>query len=269
MELNFYVKYDSGSKKFTDLDAYHGAQSLLGISQILLLSLNAFINKEIITQATSAKGIKLTLGLSRKGSYEQIINFVITNADTLTLAAELGKDALYELLKWGLGSAVGLPFAVSHRKAKKRVRDLMHENDDLQEKLDEALRRAHQPVKHQGLTICILSNRTELITFNDETLEYLETEVIEVEQLSIDVSISRFNARTGTGRLITDINSASIPFYPAEPLSKRRKALLADNLSLVARGEFDPITVIVSKVTSRDGKLKRYTLHGASARSVR
>jgi hypothetical protein len=89
----------------------------------------------------------------------------------------------------------------------------MRENDDLQDKLDDALRRAHQPVKHQGLSISIKSNRTELVVFNDETLEYLETEVVDVEQIAIDVCISRFNVRTGTGRMITDIDSESVPFY--------------------------------------------------------
>lgn len=236
----------------------------MGISQILMISLNAYINREIITQATSAKGFKLVLGLSKNGSWEQIINFVITDSHVSSLVDGLGTNGLYDLLKWGLGSGVGITSTLKLRKSRNVVKELRRQNDDLQDKLDEALRRAHQPVKHQGLSIYIKSKKTELICFNQKTLDFLETEINDNEQIAIDVCISRFNARTGTGRMISSIDSESIPFYPDEELSEKRKALLADNLALVARGVFDPITAYVSKVTSIDGRLKRYTLHGAT-----
>ena len=158
----------------------------------------------------------------------------------------------------------GLGYIVKHKKSKAIIKELRTQNDDLQDKLDEALRRAHHPVKHQGLTVHIKSGRTDLVEFNQETLDFLETEIQEDEQHAIDVCVSRFNARTGTGRLISTMDAESIPFYPDEQLSERRKALLADNLGLVARGQFVPLTAYVSRVTSADGKLKRYVLHGAS-----
>ena len=264
MELTFSARYASGTKKFTELDAYYGAQSLIGISQLLLISLNAYINREIITQATSAKGFRLSLGFSRKGSWTQEINFLVTDPHTLELLQDLGKNALYDLLKWGLSTGIGIGYIVKHRKATNVIKELRKQNDDLQEKVDEALIRAHNPVKHQGLSIHIKSNRTELITFDSSTLEYLETEVVDDEQYALDVCISRFNARTGTGRMISAIDSESIPFYPEDQLSDKRKALLAGNLALVARGQFEPLTAYVSKVTSSDGRLKRYILHGAT-----
>ena len=264
MDLAFSVRYDSGNKEFTSLDAYYGAQSLIGISQILLISLNAYINREIITQATSAKGFRLSFGLSRTGSWTQDIHFLITDPHTLDVIQDLGKNALYDLLKWGLSTGVGISYIVKHRKASNVIKELRKQNDDLQDKVDEALLRAHYPVKHQGFSIHVKSNRTELITFDKSTLEYLETEVVDDEQYALDVCISRFNARTGTGRMISAIDSESIPFYPEDQLSERRKALLADNLALVARGQFEPLVAYVSKVTSSDGRLKRYVLHGAT-----
>jgi len=41
MQLGFTVRYKSGMKCFDELDHHYGAQSLFGISQILLISLNA------------------------------------------------------------------------------------------------------------------------------------------------------------------------------------------------------------------------------------
>lgn len=261
MELKFVIKYDTGTLPFKGLEHYYGAQSLFGLSQALMISLNAFFNREIITQAPSAHGFKLILGRSRAGSWEQLLSLVITDPVVLEQATALGKDALLELLKWGLGSGLGLPFALKYRKARKRVRELEREQDDLQEKLDEALRRAHSPVKHQGLTVHIMSGRTALARFDEYTLQYLETEVQSDETEKLECAISRFNARTGTGRLISELDAVSVPFFPVDKLSHVDNATLADNLGLVARDQFDPIELIVSRITDRDGRIKRFRLH--------
>jgi hypothetical protein len=99
MELAFHARYTDGRSKFDGLDQYNGAMSLLGISQILLLSLNAFFNKEILTQAPSAKGFRVVLGHSKKGSWDQYIHIVITDPNVLSIAADLGKAGLYDLIK--------------------------------------------------------------------------------------------------------------------------------------------------------------------------
>jgi hypothetical protein len=164
-------------------------------------------------------------------------------------------------LKWGLGAGLGLPFVLSKRKSRKRVRELERQNDDLQEKLDDALRRAHAPVKHQGLNVHIMSGRTNLATFDQYTLQYLETEVLSDETERLECAISRFNTRTGTGRLISSMDAISVPFFPVDRLNAKETAALADNLALVARDTFRPIDLVVSNVTDAAGRIKRYKLH--------
>jgi hypothetical protein len=261
MQMDFTIKYDTGEKKFDGLEHYYGAQSLFGISQVLLISLNAFFNREILTQAPSARGFKVIMGRSRLGSWEQLLQLVITDPTVLASATELGKDAVIDLLKWALGAGLGIPFVISKRKARKRVRELEREHDDLQEKLDDALRRAHAPVKHQGLTVYVMSGRTTLATFDQYSLQYLETEVMSDETERLGCAISRFNTRTGTGRLISSIDAVSTPFFPIDRLSAKETAALADNLALVARDRFQPIDLVVSSVTDAAGRVKRYKLH--------
>jgi hypothetical protein len=261
MQMDFTIRYDSGEKKFEGLEHYYGSQSLFGISQVLLISLNAFFNREILTQAPSAHGFKVIMGRSKLGSWEQLLQLVVTDPNVLQSAAELGKDAVIDLLKWALGAGLGLPFVLSKRKARKRVRELERENDDLQEKLDDALRRAHAPVKHQGLTVYVMAGRTNLATFDQYTLQYLETEVLSDETQRMKFAISRFNTRTGTGRLISTMDAVSTPFFPFDRLTPKETAALADNLALVARDTFKPIELIVSSVTDAAGRIKRYKLH--------
>lgn len=264
MELNFAVKYDKGRKRFEGLDAYYGAQSLFGISQIFLIAFNAFLNKEVLTQAPSAKGFRLVSGVARQGSWEQLLQLVITDPHLIELANEYGKNAFYDFIKWVLSGAVGVPFILKNRAAKRIIKELRKEQDDLQDKLDEAVMRAHQPVKHQGLNVHVMHGRTVLMTFDDGTLDYIETEVIEDEVYAASLAVNKFNTRTGTGRFIDEIDSISIPFRPYDELDDFQTTTLADNLAKVARGIFDPVNVMVSQINSRDGRLKRYRLHGVA-----
>ena len=265
MELTFHANYTDGRNKFDGLDHYNGAVSLLGLSQILLISLNAFFNREIITQAPAAKGFRVVLGRSKAGSWDQALHLVITDPNIVTVAKELGKSGLYDLLKWALLSGVGMAggFTVKNRNAKKVIRELEQQNDDLHEKLDEALKRVHSPVKHQGLTVHVMTGRQNLATFNEGTLRYIETEIVNEKQIELVRDVSRFNARTGTGRFIADPDASSVPFYPDDKLSKSSSRALVDSLAYLTRDKFVPVKAIVSTITSADGHLKAYRLYSA------
>jgi hypothetical protein len=264
MEFSFRIKYDTGAKEFNGLDMYYGAKSLAAISEFLLLSVHAFLREEIILQAPAAKGFKVVLAKASAGSYDQIIQMIITDTETVSLMTDLGKNGLYDLIKYMLCSLLGIPFALQSRKAKKKMVAIMQQNEDLHKRLESALMAAHLPVKHQGYSTVMMLGRTPIIKFDENTLSYLETELVDSETEVIQVAISRFNARTGTGRFIEDIDSISHGFSPLGNLSNHEKEIMADNLGKVARGEFEPLNAIVTKVTSQDGRLKRYQLHGIS-----
>ena len=262
MSLTFVINYDKEkSWQFDGVDAYWGTKSLAAIAQVLLLVIHASINEEVVVQAPSAKGFRVVLGKSREGSWEQFLSLVPTDPKVASLLADLGKEALYDILKWAFLSGVGIRHLVKSRKAKKRIRELELEVEDLQERLGHAINEAHLPVKNQHLIIKIMGGRTLLAEFNQGTLEYLETEIEEKETSLIYAGVSRFNARTGWGRCIDAMESQSIPFSPQSGLSRAQKTRLADNLSKVARGKFEPVPMIVSQVTSQSGVLKRYKLH--------
>lgn len=264
MEFTFRVKYDAGIKKFDGLDMYYGSKSLAAISEFLLLSIHAFLKEEIILQAPAAKGFKIVMERASVGSYDQIIQMIITDTETFSLMKDLGKNGLYDLLKYMLSSLVGIPFILNNRKAKKKLNTLMQQNEDLHKRLESAMMAAHLPVKHQGYSTIMLLDRTPIVTFDESTLSYLETELVDPDTEVIPVAISRFNARTGTGRFIEDIDSISHGFAPLNDLGSYEKSLMADNLGKVARGIFEPVNAIVTRVTSQDGRLKRYQLHGIS-----
>jgi hypothetical protein len=265
LELTFKITYDSGLQEFSGLDFYYGSNSLAAVSEILLLTLHAGIHEEVIIQAPAAKGFRLVMKKANEGSLEQIIQLLVTDPATVELLADLTKNGVYDLIKYLLCSCLGLPFVIQNRKAKRRLQQITRANEDLHERLERALVRAHLPVKHQGLTASVSLGRTPIIEFNADTLNYLETEIVELDTEVVKVGVSRFNARTGTGRFITDIDSISHGFTPVAELDSYQKSVMADNLGAVARGEFLALDAIVSKVRSTNGRMKRYQLHGVSA----
>ena len=124
MELTFKVKYDDGEREFDGLDMYYGANSLAAISEILLLAIHASIQGEVIIQAPAAKGFRLVLKKNQEGSLEQFIQLYVTDPATLALIMDLGKNGLYDLIKFMLSSCLGIPFILSNRKAKKKLQEL-------------------------------------------------------------------------------------------------------------------------------------------------
>ena len=264
MEYSFRITYDAGVKEFDGLDMYYGSKSLAAISEFLLLSIHAFLKEEIILQAPSAKGFKMVLQRASVGSYDQIIQMIITDTETVSLMTDLGKNGLYDLLKYMLSSLLGIPFVLSNRKSKKKLKALLQQNEDLHKRLESALMAAHLPVKHQGYSTVMMLGRTPIIKLDEATLSYLETEIVSPDTEIISVGVSRFNARTGTGRFIEDIDAISHSFAPLNEISAYEKTIMAENLGKVANDVFEPLSAIVTKVTSQDGRLKRYQLHGIS-----
>ena len=264
MQLHFSVKYDDGTRPFDGLDLYWGAKLLTGVAQAMLICIHSFVHGEIILQAPASKGFRVVLGRSYSGSWDQMLTLVITDTETLSLVKDLGKAALYDLLKWGLLSGVGIKYELQRRKAKKVIRELRTQVDDLQERLNSTMKEVHLPIKNQGLTVQVMGGRTVLARYDAETLDYLETEIEKDERLVKELAVSRFNTRTGWGRFIEDPESLSVPFSPTHPLTKYQKGILADNLAKLARDQFETVSVIVSEVVSRGGVLQRYKLHGVT-----
>lgn len=264
MEFSFKITYDSGVREFDGLDMYYGSKSLAAISEFLLLAIHAFLKEEIILQAPAAKGFRMVLEKATVGSYDQIIQMIVTDTATVSLMTDLGKSGLYDLLKYMLSSLLGIPFVLNNRKAKRKMAALMQQNEDLHKRLESALISAHLPIKHQGYSTVLILGRTPIIRFDETTLSYLETELVSLDTEVIPVAVSRFNARTGTGRFIEDIDSISHSFSPLNELTTYEKTIMAANLGEVANDKFKPLSAIVTRVTSQDGRLKRYQLHGIS-----
>jgi hypothetical protein len=263
MDFDFSILYDSDEKEFDGLDMYYGSRSLQGVAETIVIATHGIVNEKYISKTNAAKGFKSTFKSSFEGSFKQRFKISFINPKAINKIIDITPKSYIELLKHAIHEAIGTPTELQRRGAKKTFKK-MYFSEDVTHRLFPALKEIHTPVKHQGYKATLFAAQTEIATFNQRSLKYLEEEIISPTREQLVVGISRFNARTGTGRLITDIDEESYSFIPDVKLSKAIKRSLIDSLQGIAADVFIPITAEVTRVTINDGSTKFFILHNVA-----
>jgi len=263
MDFDFSIVYDSGEKKYDGLDMYYGARSMQGVAETIAIATHGIVNEKYISKTTAAKGFKGTFKTSFEGSFKQRFKISFTNSKTISKIHEISAKSYIELLKHAIHTALGTPEELARRGSRK-VFDRMYFSEDVTHRLFPSLKEVHAPVKYQGYKATLYAANTPLAVFDQRSLSYLEEEIVSPARENLVVGISRFNARTGTGRLITDIDDESFSFVPDMKLSKIVKRTLIDSLQGVAADVFRPVNAEVTRVTINDGRTKFFILHGVT-----
>lgn len=264
MEFDFSILYDDGERKFDGLDMYYGSRSLQGVAETIVIATHGIVNEKYISKTTAAKGFKSTFKTSFEGSFKQRFKITFTNPKTINKIVEITPKSYIELLRHAIHDAIGTPTELT-RRASRKTFDRMYFSEDITHRLFPALKEVHAPVKQQGYVATLFAAQTPLTTFNKRSLDYLEEEIISPAREQIVVGISRFNARTGTGRLIDEIDGDSFSFVPDSKLTKAVKRTLIESLQGVAADVFSPVTVEVTRVSINDGSTKYFILHNIVA----
>ncbi|KAF4558702.1 hypothetical protein GEV39_18245 [Pseudomonas sp. NY5710] len=263
MRITLSARYHSGETNFNGLDAYYGADSLGGFAEAVCITTHAILNKEVKTQTPATSGFDLKFKENHRGSYVQKFTLELTDQNAISNFTYLGLNGFIELLTFHMGSPLGLNRPVTGRAARKWLRDDMEDSEALLERLERPLKRIHHPVTGQGYQVTVYRAQTPILEFNEQTYDYLAGGETSERVETLDLSVSRFNIRTGTGRFTTDGDAESISFSPVHGyLSQAAKIRLADSLVSGARGEERPVRVTVRRVLSRDGRTKHLILQG-------
>lgn len=261
MEFDFSIVYDSGESEFDGLDMYYGARSMQGVAETVVVATNGIVNGKYSSKTSAAKGFKSTFKSSFEGSFKQRFKIVFDNQKTMASLLEITPKSYIELLKHTIHSAIGNRVDLVRRSSRKAF-EKMYFSEDITHRLFSSLKEVHAPIKHQGYKATLYAAQTPIITFDKGTLEYLEEEIVSHDREVLLAGISRFNARTGTGRLITDLEEESYSFIPDIRLTKVAKRTLVDSLQGVAADVFIPVNAEVTRVKINDGRTKYFILHG-------
>lgn len=260
------LTFDSGESNFHGLNLYYGADAIGGFAEAVALTTHAIVNDNVVKQTPSVKGFSLNFKNSFVGSFRQKIELEFNGAESIKVIKYIGMDAYIELLKLHLRIPVGGSTKLEFRKANQWYRQMKH-SDELLERLKRPLERIHHPVTGQGYKVTLSKARTPLLSFDKNTGNYLFAETKSPHKKTIEVAVSRFNARRGTGRFIEEEDSESVSFSPKsfKLMPRAQKNALADSLKRLANDDLYKVKALVTEVLAFDGRVKHYILHSVDA----
>jgi len=257
MDLNFNIKFDDGESAFNGLNMYYGADALSGFAEALSITTNAIVNNKVVTQTPAVKGFKLDFKEAHEGSYVQKVCLRFTDAEAVRVINHLKPKGFIELLTFHLAAPLGLNPKIESNVAMRWLRSSMDDSEKLLDRLEGPLKKIHHPVYGQGYKVVLYKNRTSMLGFNEQTFDYLTGSSINEHVEVIEAAVSRFNARTFTGRIIEEEDSDSISFSPLKAgLVRPSRIKLANSLKDLTEGKFTKVGLEVRRVLSRDGRTK-------------
>jgi hypothetical protein len=260
MDFDFSVVYDSDENEFDGLDMYYGSRSMQGISEAVAIATHGIVNERFISKSTAAKGFKNRFKTSFEGSFKQRFRITFTSPETISKITNMGARSYIQLLKHTINQVTGNDVELTRRTARSTAQK-MYFSEDITHRLTTSLKEVHTPIKHQGYKATLFAGQTALAVFDQRSLSYLEEEIVSPDREILIVGISRFNARTGTGRLIFDLDEDSYSFIPAMPFTRAVKRDLIASLRGVADNEFVALRAEVTRITLNDESTKYFRIH--------
>lgn len=275
-KLPLRITYRGGLADRNELPGYDGAASIDGMTRAIHIATHAYMTGEIVSRATALKGAKIVMRPARQGSFIfDLIVLMETYPATSTAAVALSGPAFYDFIKTGFRRATGwINAEPSHPHLQKiyalkeppDFRTLPVDLDELGETLEGSLQAAHRPIgdQDQVTTITLGSPRNELITFDDESKDWVTTQDQSDRLEVLEGNVTRYNALSRNGRAFIDPLERVVPFrpdgdFPAADLGQLTWSLHGSNI-----GGRNKLHFRARKVTSASGKVKRLLLADCS-----
>jgi len=273
-EHRFKIKYTGGLADENVLPGYDGATSIDGITRALHIATHAYMTGEVTSRATALKGATIHMKPARQGSFIfELIVLMEAYPATSTAAVALGAPMFYDFIKTAFRRATGSldaePETVSLAKIYDRIQPPPLKRpadfDELSEILEGSLQSAHRPIGEVGDDDCVTgiqisTPRNQLVTFDTESKDWVNTRE---EALGLEVirgNITRYNSLSRNARVFVDQFQRVIPIRPDSDFSIGDLQLLTWSLHGSNIGARNKLDMRVRRVSSASGKVKRLLL---------
>lgn len=271
-EHKLRIRYEGGLADQNALPGYDGATSIDGITRAVHIALHAYMTGEIISRATALKRASVLLRPARQGSFIfELVALIEQYPATTGAAGAIGAPMLYDFLKTAFRRATGSldaePETTSLRKIYERkepppLKVPPVDFDELSEVLEGSLQDAHRPIGGGGTigTISIGSPRQELVKFDENTKDWVNTREEAVRLEAVRGNITRYNALSRNSRVFVDQLQRVVPMRPDADFPAGNLSLLTWSLHGSNVGTPSKLDMEVRRISSASGKVKRLLL---------
>ena len=258
--ITFGIKYHYGDAEDGRLDMYDAAVSFQGFARALSITAHALLNDgEIRKKGHKISGGELFINPSRKGSFEQIVTFVITNKEAI--GASIAAAAFYDLIKWTWSKTLEIVYEPETPHVKKLSERIEPFIGEMEAVLEIPLEQAHRPIKKDNnVVICIKRQRVgEVITLDSETLEKVSLRIDDEITQNIKGNVTRYNILSGYGRFYDDQLDRTVSFKAGEDVSSTQKQLLTWSMHYAQEAKGGgKLSIDARRVLTSKGVVKRY-----------
>jgi hypothetical protein len=264
------IQYEGGIADEHALPFYDGTASIHGIAQALQIATHAYMSGEAVSRATAMRGAQMRLLPSKRGSFIfDIVTALETYPATSSLAVAIGAPVFYDFIKVAFKRATGSleaePSTTHLRQLYARREPTLTrpvDLDELAEKMEGSLQRAHRPIgEKEGISrIEICRPRGVLLTLDSQSKDWVNTQAEDNLVSIFTGNVTKFNSLSRNGRAYIDQLNRVIPFRPGPDFRVGDLPLLTwslhgSNAALPKKLEFR-----ATQVRSARGEAKRLLL---------
>lgn len=221
-----------------EVPAYDAIKSLYGLSLSLLIIVNYLAEGRVRHRRFENRGFELSLITQRPGSFDTVFG-IITDPTTLKVAADIGvgvtvsfiTDFIKSIYRRSVGHEASPDIEDLETDGKLKSGDLTA----LVEAVEPAMKEAHTIIGRGANNIVIISGHNNIISFDQNTKEYVNTS-LEDRSLSAKLfSIASFNANSGYGRAYDFDEQRTVPFMLSPDADRRTVDSILSSFSSYAR----------------------------------
>lgn len=272
MRVNYDVIIESGTD---EVDMEYGVTTLGGTSEVTCLLAEAILRKRIIKRRTHVNPARAVLKKNFTGSYGQNFDLIINEPELIAELKKITKPVFNEVMSYFISQSLYLETDEVSNEAERVIQGLSDIEDELIDRIRAPLKRMHEINVKKNYDIQLNFKQRSLdkirvIRLNTATATNLFHSRIVGRPSDISAYITRFNARTGNGRLVLEGEDETIAFgfySPLRIIQLAQKRMISENLHInnaAQPGRNTYITLNVSQVKINSGETIKYLIHAVS-----
>jgi hypothetical protein len=243
------------------MELYDGAKTIFGLGRALQITSHYLVTRKVVFQAPAAHAARLYLKPAKRGSYEQIIEIVISNKEAIAAAVVVGvtKDILKDFITFVFQGVCGIVTRTSTRIVQEIADQHRADLEALEEALVGPLADAHRAVEtNRARTRLKIEDRG--ITLDQDTLDHVRRKVRLPGAKKLEASISSYNINSRKGRLHNKQLGRTIPFRIEKERIPEDLTPLSWSLDQSNKGNPGLIEVWVVEEISKQAVVRSYVL---------
>lgn len=235
------------------IEAYTGSESLAGFGRACTIVAHYTATETVRFRRPYDESVRFLIEAVQPGSLSIVMSAISTAVRPLQ-AQRLSRTA-NKILGHVVQRAVGRARPGTLELADLRVSE--GDVDALAEAITPGISRAHSWIDSGNKSIILTGDRINDIVFDEETKEYISSEVHAENEEVQDVSVGALNVNSRTGRVFFHDLGRTVPFWVPRNASARTIPTLAGYLSQYANRTGATVNIRFRRVTHLDDRLKK------------